>query len=313
MPSTQTILSGGCGHVDAGLYAGIPQLILKSPSEPAQSTLLPVSLNASLLSPPYHPQQSPGPAPWSLRTRSIGSDANHIENAQIPMILTPHLVENQSTHAPFPGHPGLSPATPSTGFPTADFTDMEQPLSSHTGSQDDSLAFLNLSPSGMQVDLITARLSAGPGYPSALSQVAGHTPTQQATPPASPESQLTEQLLTGKRRRLSVPKDPRAAKRLRSQRQGDDENLEALYKLLVPKSAGVVQKKDRLGISTSSLFLLLMRMMTIECLFLLLVLRYARKWMQTQGRSEQQSTTLEQTGDCRSISPSQQGESMESS
>jgi hypothetical protein len=53
-----------------------------------------------------------------------------------------------------------------------------------------------------------------------------------------------------------VPKDPRAAKRLRSQRQGDDENLEALYKLLVPRNAGVVQKKDRLGMSTSPLFLL---------------------------------------------------------
>ncbi|KAF8495809.1 hypothetical protein F5888DRAFT_1635487, partial [Russula emetica] len=111
--------------------------------------------------------------------------------------------------------------------------------------------------------------------------------------PASPDSQPTEQHPTGKRRRLSVPKDPRAAaKRLRTQRQGDDENLEALYKLLVPRGAGVVQKKDRLS----------------------MILRYARKWMQTQGGSIQQSMTLEQTRDCRSTSPSgsQQGESMES-
>ena len=100
-------------------------------------------------------------------------------------------------------------------------------------------------------------MSTGPEYPGALSQAAGLTPTQQATPPASPDSQSTEQHPTGKRRRLSVPKDPRAAKRLRSQRQGDDENLEALYRLLVPRSAGVVQKKDRLGMSTSPLFLLL--------------------------------------------------------
>jgi hypothetical protein len=135
---------------------------------------------------------------------------------------------------------------------------MEPSLSSHTVTQDDSLAFLNLSSSsGMQVDVVAATLSAGPEYPGALSQAVGHTPTQQATPPASPESQSTEQHSTGKRRRLSVPKDPRAAKRLRSQRQGDDENLEALYNLLVPRSAGVVQKKDRLGMSTSPLFLLL--------------------------------------------------------
>jgi len=290
MPSTQAILGGGCGHADASLYAGMPQLILKSPSEPPQSTPLPVSLNASLLSPPPHPQQSPEPAPWSLRTHSSGANANHVENAQIPMILTPHFLENQSIHSPFPGHPGFSPVTSSARFPTADFTDTEPSLLSHT--QDDSLGFLNLSsPSGMQVDFITAPLSAGPGYPGALSQAAVHTPTQQATPPASPDSQPTEQHPTGKRRRLSVPKDPRAAKRLRTQRQGDDENLEALYKLLVPRGAGVVQKKDRLS----------------------MILRYARKWMQTQGGSIQQST-LEQTRDCRSTSPSgsQQGESMES-
>lgn len=256
MPSTQTILGSGCGHADAGLYAGMPQLILKSPSEPAQLTPLPVSLNASLLSPPSHPQHSPEPAPWSLRTRSSWADANHVENAQIPMILTPHFLENQSIHSPFPGHPGFSPSTSSTRFPSADFTDMEPSLSSHT--QDDSLAFLNMSSSsGMQVDVVAATLSAGPEYPGALFQAAGHTPAQQATPPASPESQSAEQHPTGKRRRLSVPKDPRAAKRLRSQRQGDDENLEALYNLLVPRSAGVVQKKDRLGMSTSPLFLLL--------------------------------------------------------
>jgi len=54
----------------------------------------------------------------------------------------------------------------------------------------------------------------------------------------------------------------------------------------------VVQKKDRLS----------------------MILRYARKWMQTEGDSKQQSTALEQTRDCRSTSPSQQqGEPMESS
>lgn len=287
MPSTQTILGDGCGHTDAGLYAGTPQLSLRSPSEPAQSTPLPVSLNASLLSPPSHPQRSPEPAPWSLRTRSSGADANHVENAQIPMILTPHFLENQSIHSTFPGHRGFPPATSSTRFSTEDFTDMEPSLSSHT--QDDSFVFLNLSSSsGMQV---TPTLPAGPEYPGALSDAAGHTPTQQATPPTSPESQSSEQHLTGKRGRHSVPKDPRAAKRLRTQRQCDDENLEALYKLLVPRSAGVVQKKDRLG----------------------MILRYARKWMQIQGGSEQQSTTLDQTSDCRPTSPSQQGEPMESS
>jgi len=256
MPSTQTILGGDCGHADAGPYVGMPQLVLKSPFEPAQSTPLPVSLNASLLSPPSHPQQSPELAPWSLGTRSSGADAKHVENAQISMTLTPTFLENQSIHASFPVYHGFSPVTSSTRFPTADSTDMKPSLSSHT--QDDFSAFLNLSStSGMQAGLVTATLSTGPGYAGALSQATGDTLTQQATPPTSPESQATEQHPTGKRRRNSVPKDPRAAKRLRTQRQGDDENLEALYKLLVPRSAGVVQKKDRLGMSTSPLFLLL--------------------------------------------------------
>lgn len=236
MPSTQTILGRGCGHADAGLYTGMSQLNPKSPPEPAQSTTLPASLNASLLSPPPYPQQSPEPAPWSLTTRSSEADVNHVENPPIPATLTPHFLENQYIHAPFSESPGFSTATLRSWFPTADVTDMEPPLSSHT--QGDSFAFLR--------------------YPGSLSQAAGHdTPTPQSTPPTSPESQPTQEHPTGKRHRHSVPKDPRAAKRLRTQRQGDDENLEALYKLLVPKSAGVVQKKDRLGMSTSPSFLLL--------------------------------------------------------
>jgi len=315
MPSTQTVLGGGPGHAaDSGLYAGMPRLTLQSPPEPAQSTLLPVSLNTSLLSPPSHPQHSPAPAPWSLRTCSSGADANHVENTQFPMILTPQFPKNQSIHAPFHGYPVFSPGTSSTGLPTTDFTDIEPSLSSQ--AQDHSVAFLNpSSSSGTQVDLVTATLSAGPGYPDAPSHATGHALTQQATPPASPDSQQTQQQHpTGKRRRYSIPKDPRAAKRLRSQRQGDDENLEALYKLLVPRDAGVVQKKDRLGISTSPFSCFYRMMMTTsECLFLFSVLHYARKWMQAQGGSTQQSTTSEQTErDCRSTSPSEQGEHMES-
>jgi len=308
MSSTQTVLGGGCGRAGAGSHTSVLQLTLKSASEPAQSTPLPVSLNTSLLSPPSYPQQSPEPAPWSSTRRSSGVDAYRVDNAQFP-ILTSHRLGNESTHPPFLERPDFSPATSSTPFLTAGFTDTKPAPSSHT--QDGSLAFLNpSSSSGMQVDLATATPFAGSASPGALSQVASPTPTQQATPPTSPESQPTQQLLTNKRRRLSAPKDPRAAKRLRSQRQGDDENLEALYKLLVPKSSGVVQKKDRLGISTS---LLLLPSFWVMIRMMLSVLYYARKWMQTQGDSEQHSTTLEQTSDCRSTSPSQQGDPMESS
>ena len=260
MPQTRTVLGGGCSPANAASdpYASVPELTLKTPSESAQSRLSPVPHDKNLLSPPTFPKQVPEPAPWSFARSPSGADANCTENEQNP-IQTPHALENQSTsvaaYSPFPEHhPGSSPAISSTLVPTAGFTDTIPEPSYHM--QDDPLAFLNLpSSSDMQVDFVTAMPFAGRESPCALSQLARHAPAQQTTPPASPESQPEQQRITGKRRRLSEPKDPKAAKRLRSQRQGDEENLEALYKLLVPNGAGAVQKKDRLGISTSSLLL----------------------------------------------------------
>ena len=260
MPQTSTAIGGGCGLADVanGLYAGVPELLLKSPSEPAQSRLLPVPLDKSLLAPPTFPRQVPEPAPWSFTGPSAAADFSNTENAQNPLPAL-HAPENQSTtvaaYPPVPEHhPGSSPAISSTRVSTAGFTDTIPEPSYHM--RDDPLAFLNLpSSSDMQVDFITANPFDGRASPGPFSQPARHSPAQQATPPASPESQPEHQRLAGKRRRLSEPKDPKAAKRLRSQRQGDEENLEALYKLLVPDGAGAIQKKDRLGISMSPLLL----------------------------------------------------------
>jgi hypothetical protein len=254
------VLGGGCGPANAarGPYASVPELILKSPSEPAQSRLLPVPLDKSLLAPPTFPRQVPEPAPLSFTRRSSGADSSHAENARNP-IPTPHAPEDRSLpvagYSPVPEHhPGSSRAISSIRVPTAGFTDTIPEPSYHM--QDDPLAFLNLlSSSDIHADFVTAMPFAGRASPGALSQLARNAPAQQATPPASPESQPEQQRLTGKRRRLSEPKDPKAAKRLRSQRQGDEENLDALYKLLVPNGAGAVQKKDRLGISMSPLLL----------------------------------------------------------
>ena len=263
MPLTPAALGGGCGPAGAASvsYVGAPKLILKSPSEPAQSRLLPVSLDTNFLAPPTFPKQVPEPAPWSFTRRSSGADAGHTDNAQNP-ISTPHAPQNESTpvmaHSPFPEHRPQVGSEPSSTISVARFpawfTDTRPEPSYPT--QDDPLAFLDLpSSSGMQIDLVTATPFAGRASPGDYSQLEDDAPSQQATPPASPESQPEPQPITGKRRRLSEPKDPKAAKRLRSQRQGDEENLEALYKLLVPSGAGAVQKKDRLGISMSSLLL----------------------------------------------------------
>ena len=266
MPLTPAAQGGGCGPADAASvsYAGTPELILKSPSEPAQSRLLPVSLDTNFLAPPTFPKQVPEPAPWSFTRHSrhsSGADAGHVDNAQNPN-STPHAPQNQPTpvaaYSPFPEHhPQVGSESSSmvsvARFP-AGFPDTRPEPSYPT--QYDPFAFLNLpSSSGMQVDLVTATPFAGRASPGAYSRLEDDAPSQQATPPASPESQPEPQPITGKRRRLSEPKDPKAAKRLRSQRQGDEENLDALYKLLVPSAAGAVQKKDRLGISMSPLLL----------------------------------------------------------
>jgi hypothetical protein len=278
---------------------------MKPPSEPAQPRMSPVSLNTSFLAPPSFPQQVPEPAPWIFTRRSSGADASHAENMQN---LIPPALENESTpvaasYSPFPGHPGPSPSTSSELFAAAGFTDMIPEPSSH--AQNDPSAFLNPSSlSGMQVNMATASTPfAGLASSGTHSQLASRALSQQVTPPASPESQQEQERVTGKRRRLSEPKDPRAAKRLRSQRQVDEENLDALYKLLVPSSAGVVQKKDRLGLSTSLLLLSFLGGDDDGCVFLLLVLYHARKWMLTQGGSKQHSTTPGHTRDRRSSSP----------
>lgn len=257
------------------------------PSESAQARLSPVPLNASLLSPPFFPRHVQESAPWSFTRRSCGVDTSHAESARNPICLTPRALENQSP---------LVAAY--SQFPSTGFTDMIPGSSLH--AQYDPLAFLDQpTSSGMQVDVITATPVSRPASPQAgaLSQVAGHAPAQQATPPTSPESRAEPQRLTGKRRRQSEPKDLRAAKRLRSQRQGDDENLEALYKLLVPSSAGVVQKKDRLGMSTSSLPLRFLDDGDEGCL-LFSVLFHARNLLQTQAGSRQYPRDSWHKGDC---------------
>ena len=285
----------------------MPELILKPPSEPAQPRLSHVSRNTSFLAPPPFPQQTPEPAPWIFTTGSSEAGASHAENAHNSNLI-PRALENEfapvAAYSPFHGHSGPSPSTSDALFATAGFTDMMPKPPSH--ARDDPSAFLNPSPlSGMQVDLATATSFAGPVSSGAHSRLAGRAPAQQATPPTSPEEQPEEQRVTGKRRRLSEPKDARAAKRLRSQRQVDEEHLDALYKLLVPSSAGVVQKKDRLGISTSLLFLSFLDT-DDECVFLLSVLYHAKKWMQTH------STTLGHTRDRRSTSSLPRGGLIES-
>jgi hypothetical protein len=77
-----------------------------------------------------------------------------------------------------------------------------------------------------------------------------HTLPQLGNSSALPEA-LRKKRRTGQRKRVSKPKDPRAAERLQNQRESDEQNMEEMFKLFVPESVGAVPKKDRSAISTS--------------------------------------------------------------
>ncbi|KAH9986909.1 hypothetical protein BJV74DRAFT_885795 [Russula compacta] len=203
------------------------------------------------------PDQMTGHIHSSFPRRSSEPDSLRAADTE-RAFLAPYAPENQSTPAtytPFFGQPSFSQASPRAQYPTAASTHNVPESSPHT--QDDLLAFLDsdgsFTPScasDFQDDSISVTSftqSASPGVPSELMDDAL---SQQGTSSVPPQSQLAQtQGRSGKRKRVAHPKDPRAAERLRSQRQTDDEAIMELWRLLVPKDTAMVSKKDRLRTS----------------------------------------------------------------
>ena len=173
------------------------------------------------------------------------------QHAQVDS-LTRRAHEKQPTPSSYPSYPAISTAQ----YPAAVPADMVQGLSTyiHRNSvapphSESSLQIPSLS--ALQDDLDSnATFSHRHASPNTPSHFKDHTPPQQGTSLAAPEA-LIKRWRADRRKRIGNPKDPKAAQRIKNQRRLDDENIEYLYKLLVPDSEGEVPKKDRLGLSTS--------------------------------------------------------------
>ncbi|KAH8989546.1 hypothetical protein EDB92DRAFT_848490 [Lactarius akahatsu] len=126
-------------------------------------------------------------------------------------------------------------------------------LPTPSGSQEDS--WVSVSSMTPSPEPFSVAESDAPGAPS---QTADHLPPQNGILPASPlllgtgppgetpgaAKGLKNYARTGKRNRDAV--DKKAAKRLKGQREMDEEYIVALWNLFVPKSENVGMKKDRL-------------------------------------------------------------------
>lgn len=194
-------------------------------------------------------------APLGLPVRFSDSETDNFyppQNMQNTLLSTyaPGEQSTPTTNPPFPVQPNIQPATlsPRSMDMTTQQSSPTQGGSFPVTDTDDH--FLSSPSSCSQEDL--ANTTPSPGSPSAIAQ---GTPTQISdtrqgiSPPHLQPVRV--QRRTSKYKGIKQPKDLKATRRLQGQRKSDNENIEALRELFVPKDAEVKWKKDRLGTSTS--------------------------------------------------------------
>ncbi|KAH9986912.1 hypothetical protein BJV74DRAFT_511629 [Russula compacta] len=240
--------------VGAGSYAGVPQPITVLSRVPSGSApMIPLTMPST----PAHglpPDQLPAFMHSSFPRRS--SEPHPLQAANSGRAFpVPYVPDHRPTHDIYATlflQPDFSQSSPSAQYSTAASTHMVPESSSRT--QDDLLAFCDsdgsFTPScasDLQDDSISVTSftqSVSPGVPSEFMDDAL---PQQGTSSVPPPPQLAQtQRRSGKRKRVAHPKDPKAAQRLRSQRESEEGITQELYQLFVPSSAEMVPKKDRL-------------------------------------------------------------------
>ena len=257
--SSQAVARGGRGgSVGVGSYAGVSRPTPVSRVAPGSAPMIPLTMSST----PAHrlpPDQIPGHIHSSFPRRFSEPDPFHVRKTQ-RAFLDPYVPENQPTpamYAPFFGQPSFSQAGPTTQYPTAASTHMVPESPSHI--QDDLLAFGDsdgsFTPSctsDLQDDSISVTSFIESVSPGVQSEFVDKALPQQGTSSTATQPQLPQtQRRNGKRKRVGHPKDPRAAQRLRSQRESEEDSTQALYQFFVPSSAKMVLKKDRLRTSAS--------------------------------------------------------------
>ncbi|KAI0248329.1 hypothetical protein BJV78DRAFT_825330 [Lactifluus subvellereus] len=239
-PSVPTLVPrGGAIPSDASPYIEAPRqdsAILRMSSTIAQPT-------------------SRVPVPTPLHLTGLFTDNFQAANAQDTLLyLNPLGHQSAPTpYQPFPEQSCLLPVTPNAHSPSFQSMDIiavqssqNQSGSSAVTDADDS----SLSPASFssQEDLVDAPPS--PELPSAPAQGASSQAVDHQLLPQSVSQAVSQpanmQCHTRKRKRVAEPKDPKAAKRLRGQRQNDEDSIQALYDMFVPKGVEAGLKKNRL-------------------------------------------------------------------
>ena len=204
-------------------------------------------------------------APSDSRCRGLGlapsgNNKRRFSEVDPPVdFLNQHASENQPTPDGYASYHWSSSRTTSTAqYPavvpvTTSLPNYESVHSLHSGE-----SFQLASSSGLQDnvdnDATFSPRHASPGPPSHF-RVTDHTLPQEGNSSAAPEAPPKKRH-TGQRKRVAKPKDPKAAKRLKNQRDSDELNMREMYRIFVPESVGDVQKKDRTATSMSSSFYL---------------------------------------------------------
>lgn len=258
-PSPSAVQGGVDGPVGAGPCASVPQFTLAA-SGLASGTVQPMQLsmssNTRSFATPVPQLRAPELAPSSLTRPFSEVDDLYAQNTQVGP-LTQHALKNhwQSTQGAYTPFPDFSLATSSAQYPVAGPEYVMPGPSSHSRRDSSASLFpedpIPLSPSSGLRDGFVSSAALSPRLAS--TGAAGHALPQQATSSAVAEAR-GKRRTTGKRKRAEIPKDWRAAQRLQNQREEDNKNLDFLFKLFVPSSAGTVEtvpKKDRISLSTS--------------------------------------------------------------
>jgi hypothetical protein len=204
------------------------------------------------------------PDPTPLDRTGLFNNTDNLRVANAQNALLSHNLPGQqfasSAYQLFPEQSCLLPAT--SNAHSLSFQSMDIIAGQSSQNQNGFLAVTDaddFSPSlasfGSQEDSVDAPPS--PELPSALVQ--GASSHWQAVDlqllPKSVSLAVPQpadmQRDTRKRKRAAEPKDLKAAKRLRGQRQSDDDCIQALCKMFVPRNLEPVMKKHRLQLGTA--------------------------------------------------------------
>jgi hypothetical protein len=234
-----TFPRSGSGPADAGSYAGVPQqssALSKLSPTIAQPVAPPafMDIDFHLFPPAYRQHMTLASQGFPTGRRYSEADALRMANTQnttLPLRVHEYY-SAPPTNLPLSEHLNVATVPSWAQSFSAELTNMTQP-----------------SPSQPQGSPLAPTEVGSAITPDLLSWTMDHGSPEYDDSPTSPQPENTQR---GRSRKgVKQPKDPKATNRLKHQRKSDDEIIEILYEMIVPRDAKVKWKKDRLPTSES--------------------------------------------------------------